>query len=174
MSIRIFDNKQPTLGKRVFVDESAVVIGEVTLADDVSIWPHASVRGDVHSISIGKSTNIQDGSVLHVSHDSEYTPGGFKLSIGEGVTVGHRAILHGCEIGHYCLVGMGAIVMDGATLADKVLLGAGSLVMQNMQLQGEYLWAGSPVRKIRPLTEPELEYLEYSAQHYVRLKDKYL
>jgi len=174
MSIRTFDNKQPESGNRVFIDESAVVIGDVTLGDDVSIWPHTTVRGDVHSISIGNSTNIQDGSVLHVSHDSQYSPGGYSLDIGDGVTVGHRAILHGCKIGNYCLVGMGAIVMDGASLEDKVLLGAGSLVMQNMQLQGGYLWAGSPVRKIRPLTEEQLEYLEYSAQHYVKLKDKYL
>jgi len=174
MSIRTFDNKQPESGNRVYIDESAVVIGDVTLGDDVSIWPHVAVRGDVHSIRIGNSTNIQDGSVLHVSHDSQYAPGGFSLDVGEGVTVGHRAILHGCEIGDYCLVGMGAIVMDGARLEDRVLLGAGSLVMQNMQLQGGHLWAGSPVRKIRPLTDEELEYLEYSAQHYIRLKDKYL
>ncbi len=174
MSIRKFDNKQPAVGKRVFVDESAVVIGDVTLADDVSIWPHVAVRGDVHSISIGNSTNIQDGSVLHVSHDSQYSPGGFALDIGERVTVGHRAILHGCNIGNECLIGMGAIVMDGARLEDRVLLGAGSLVMQGMALQGDYLWVGSPVRKLRPLTEQELEFLEYSAQHYVRLKDKYL
>jgi len=174
MSIRIFDNKQPKTGKRVFVDESAVVIGDVTLADDVSIWPHAAVRGDVQAISIGNSTNIQDGCVLHVSHDCQYAPGGFALDIGDGVTVGHRAILHGCVIGDYCLVGMGAIVMDGARLEDRVLLGAGSLVVPGKSLQGGYLWVGSPARMLRPLTEKELEYLEYSAKHYVALKDKYL
>lgn len=173
MSIRTFDNKQPSIGKRVLIDETAVVIGDVTLADDVSIWPHTSVRGDVHKISIGKCSNIQDGSVLHVSHDSRFAPGGYELSIGEGVTVGHRAILHGCEIGNYCLIGMAAVVMDGARLDDRVMLGAGSLVVPGKQLQGGYLWVGSPARKVRPLSEQELEYLEYSAQHYVRLKDKY-
>ncbi len=174
MSIRTFNGIHPKTGERVLIDETAVVIGDVTLADDVSIWPHTAIRGDVQKISVGSQTNIQDGSVLHVTHDSRYEPGGYGLEIGDGVTVGHKVILHGCQVGNHCLIGMGAVVMDGAILEEKVLLGAGSLVGPGKRLQGGHLWLGSPVRKVRPLSDDELAYLDYAAQHYVRLKDRYL
>lgn len=174
MSIKAFNNKQPSLGQAVYLDVSAVVIGNVSLADDVSIWPMAVVRGDVESISIGQGTNVQDGSVLHVSHASPYALKSQPLSIGKGVTIGHKAVVHGCSIGNYCLVGIGAIIMDAAVLEDYVMLGAGSLVPSGKILQSGYLYMGSPAKPVRPLSDTEKEFLEYSAQHYIQLKNRYL
>ena len=173
MTIRNFENHSPSIADTAFIDESAVVIGNVTIADDVSVWPLTAIRGDIHSISIGAGTNIQDGSVLHVTHDSEYSPGGFALSIGKSVTVGHKVILHACTIGDFCLVGMGSTILDGAILEDKVMLGANSLVSPGKRLEGGYLYLGSPAKKVRPLTDKEMTWLEYSACHYVELKNRY-
>ena len=174
MSMRKFKLQSPRVGKNVFIDETAVVIGDVTLADDVSIWPTAVIRGDVHSITIGEATNVQDGSVLHVSHVCDYSPEGFPLSIGQGVTIGHRAVVHGCTIGNYCLVGIGAIIMDGAVMEDYVMLGAGALVPPRKVLKSGYLYVGSPAKQVRALSGEEREFLEYSYQHYQQLKDEYL
>ena len=173
MSLRTFSGTKPVVGERVYVDESAVVIGRVTLADDVSLWPCVVARGDVNSISVGARSNIQDLSMLHVTHDGPYSPGGFPLMIGADVTVGHKCLLHACTIGDRCLIGMGAIVMDGAVIEDDVLLGAGSLVSSGKRLESGFLYRGSPAQKIRPLTAEEREMLRYSAAHYVRLKDRY-
>jgi carbonic anhydrase/acetyltransferase-like protein (isoleucine patch superfamily) len=156
------------------VDESALVIGRAVLGDDVSLWPYSVVRGDVNSIRIGARSNIQDLSVLHVTHDGPYSPGGFPLVIGADVTVGHRCILHACAIGDRCLIGMGSIVMDGALIEDDVLLAAGSLVSPGKHLEAGHLYRGSPAQSVRPLTDTEREMLIYSASHYVRLKDSYL
>lgn len=174
MTIRSFRNIQPSLGKSVFVDDSAVLIGDVHLADHVSIWPAAVLRGDIERIEVGEASNIQDGSVLHVSHDSPYSPGGYALKIGRSVTVGHKAVLHGCTVGDYCLIGIGAVVLDGAIIEDEVMLGAGSLVSPGKQLESGYLYVGTPAKRIRPLKEEEKQFLRYSAQHYVHLKDEYL
>lgn len=174
MPLRSFQSQAPVLGKRVYLDDTALVIGQVSLADDVSLWPYAVARGDVNTIRIGARSNIQDASVLHVTHDGPYTPGGVALSVGEDVTVGHRCLLHACSIGSRCLIGMGSIVMDGALVEDDVLLGAGSLVSPGKRLQSGYLYRGSPVRQIRLLTDAEREMLRYSAAHYLRLKDIYL
>jgi carbonic anhydrase/acetyltransferase-like protein (isoleucine patch superfamily) len=174
MSLRTYNNKSPKLGQDVYIDEAATVIGEVSIADDSSIWPQAVVRGDVNRITIGARSNIQDQCVLHVTHDSERQPGGFGLQIGDEVTIGHGVILHGCEISDGCMIGMGSMVMDGATLEDEVMLAAGSLVTPGKQLDGRYLWVGRPARKQRALTADELDYLRYSAAHYVRLKNSYL
>jgi len=132
------------------------------------------VRGDVNRIRIGARSNIQDLSVLHVTHDGPYSPGGFPLKIGRDVTVGHRCILHACSIGDCCLIGMGSTVMDGAVIEDEVLLGAGSLVSPAKRLASGHLYRGSPAQQIRPLTEREREMLGYSSDHYVRLKNSYL
>lgn len=172
-NIRNFEDRIPQLADSVFVDDSAVVTGDVTIGDDSSIWPCCSVRGDIHSISIGARTNIQDGSVLHVTHDSEYAPGGNKLTVGDDVTVGHNVVLHACTIGDLCLIGMGAIVLDGAVVESGAMVGAGSLVPPNKVLEGGYMWLGSPVKKIRELTEKEKAFLKYSALHYVKLKDRH-
>jgi carbonic anhydrase/acetyltransferase-like protein (isoleucine patch superfamily) len=167
-------NKTPVLGQGVYIAETALVIGDVELGADASVWPMSVVRGDVHAIKIGAGTNIQDACVLHVTHDGEYTPGGHALSVGENVTIGHRVVLHGCRVGHHCLIGIGAIVMDGAVIEDEVILGAGSLVPPGRTLESEFLYVGSPVRKVRPLTEREKSFLRYSAHHYRMLKDAYL
>ncbi len=174
MTIRTLQNKVPAIADSAFVDESAVVIGDVTIGEDSSIWPMTVVRGDIEKITIGKRTNIQDACVLHVTHDSEYTPGGFPLRIGDGVTAGHRATLHACTIGDYCLIGMSATIMDGAVLGDRLIVGAGSLVPPGKQLAGGYLYVGTPAKQIRKLNEDELKSLEYSADHYVETKNMHM
>ena len=174
MSIRSFNNQSPKIGEAVFIDNSAVVIGDVTLADDVSVWPTAVVRGDVESIHIGAATNVQDGAVLHVSHAGKFSPQSHPLVIGKGVTIGHRAVVHACSIGDYCLVGIGAIVMDGAVLEDYVMLGAGALVPPGKRLESGFLYVGVPAKPSRSLLDSEKAFLEYSAEHYVILKNQYL
>ncbi len=160
----------PQIGLRVMIDASSVVIGDVRIADDVSVWPLVAIRGDVNYVSIGQRSNIQDGSVLHVTHKSSYKPEGNPLIIGEDVTVGHKVMLHGCTIGNRVLVGMGSILLDGVVVGDDVMIGAGSLVPQNKQLESGYLYFGNPVKQIRPLTEAEREGLKYSANNYVKWK----
>ena len=172
--IRSFKNITPVLGNNVYVDDSAVVIGDVVVGDDVSIWPTTVIRGDVESIRIGDGTNVQDGSVLHVSHAGDYSPQGHPLTIGEGVTIGHRAVVHACTVGNYCLIGIGAIIMDDAVLEDYVMLGAGALVPPGKKLESGYLYVGSPAKQARPLKDTEKQFLEYSYKHYMRLKDEYL
>lgn len=174
MSIRSYSGFTPVFGARVYVDVAAVVIGKVTVGDDASIWPASVVRGDVHSITIGARTSIQDGSVLHVTHDGPYAPGGRALLVGTDVTVGHRVVLHACTIGNHCLVGMGSIVMDDVVTDDFVIIGAGSVVTPGKRLEARSLYVGSPARRVRELTTQEIEFLSYSAAHYVRLKEKYL
>lgn len=175
MSMRQFQGHLPKIGKRVYIDSMSVVVGRVTLADDVSVWPHVAARGDVNFIEIGARTNIQDNSVLHVTHDGPYTPdGGIPLVIGADVTVGHRCILHACTIGDRVLVGMGAILMDGVVVEDDVLIGAGTLVPPGKRLESGWLYRGNPMEKARRLKDAEIEMLKYSAEHYVRLKDRYL
>lgn len=172
--LRPYQKTFPQLGQRVMVDTSSVVIGDVRIADDVGIWPLVVIRGDVNYVAIGARSNIQDGSVLHVTHKSSYNPEGQPLLIGEEVTVGHKVMLHGCTIGNRVLVGMGSIVLDGAIIEDDVMIGAGSLVPQNKRLESGFLYLGSPVKQIRPLKEAEIEGLRYSANNYVRWKDEYL
>jgi carbonic anhydrase/acetyltransferase-like protein (isoleucine patch superfamily) len=134
----------------------------------------AVIRGDVHSIAIGSSCSIQDGAVLHVTHDGPYSPGGKALILGHGITVGHQAVLHACTVDDYCLIGMGALILDGAHLKQHVMVAAGSVVAPNKTLESGYLYLGNPAKAFRKLTEQELEFLAYSAEHYVRLKNRYL
>ena len=164
----------PSLGARVLIDPTAVVMGDVWLGDDVSVWPHAAMRGDVQIIRIGARTNIQDGTVLHVTHEGPYNPDGFPLHIGDDVTVGHRALLHGCTVGDRVLVGMGAIIMDKVVVEDEVMIAAGSLVTPGKRLRSGHLYAGSPARQVRTLSESEQRFLQYSADGYVSLKQRYL
>lgn len=174
MAIREFERIAPKLGHRVYIDPSAVIVGDVEVGDDSSIWPFVAARGDVNAIRIGARTNIQDGSVLHVTHDGPYTPGGIPLRVGDDVTVGHKAMLHACTVGNRCLIGMGAILMDGVVVEDEVFVAGGTLVPPGKRLLAGYLYRGSPAQQARPLTDAELDMLRYSAQHYVRLKDRYL
>ncbi len=172
--LRPYRNLYPQVGEKVMVDATSVVIGDVRIADDVGIWPLVVIRGDVNYVEIGARSNIQDGSVLHVTHKSSYNPEGNPLIIGEDVTVGHKVMLHGCIIGNRVLVGMGSILLDGAVIEDDVMIGAGSLVPQNKRLESGYLYLGSPVKQIRPLKEEEIAGLKYSANNYVKWKDEYL
>lgn len=174
MNIRTYRNFAPALGARVYVDPSAVVIGRVKLGDDSSIWPTAVLRGDVHAIEVGARTSIQDGSVVHVTHDGPYAPGGRSSRIGSDVTVGHRVTLHACTIGDKCLVGMGSVVLDDVVMEECVMLGAGSVVPPGKRLEARSLYVGSPARKVRDLRPAEIEFFSYSAAHYVHLKDEYL
>ncbi|MFG0516698.1 gamma carbonic anhydrase family protein [Kluyvera intermedia] len=172
--LRRYKDLFPVIGDRVMIDASSVIVGDVRLADDVSIWPLVAARGDVNYIQIGARSNIQDGSVLHVTHKSAKNPQGNPLIVGEDVTVGHKVMLHGCTIGNRVLVGMGSILLDGVIVEDDVMIGAGSLVPQHKRLESGYLYLGSPVKQIRPLKEAELEGLRYSANNYVKWKDDYL
>ncbi|MEE9358153.1 gamma carbonic anhydrase family protein [Candidatus Vondammii sp. HM_W22] len=171
--IRPFVGKSPIIARDAWIDPSAVIIGDVEVGMQSSVWPLCVVRGDIQSIQIGERSNIQDGSVLHVTHDSSFNPDGFPLIIGDDVTVGHKVMLHGCEIGHHCLIGMGSVVMDGAVLEPYLILAAGSLVPGGKVLEERHLWRGSPARKVRALTEEELAYLDYVAGNYVQLAEQY-
>ncbi len=173
-SLRSFQGKTPVLGDGVFIDPSAVVQGEVKLADDVSVWPQVSIRGDMHWIRVGARSSVQDGCVLHITHAGPYNPDGYPLEIGADVTIGHAAVLHGCRIGDRVLVGMGATVMDGAVVEDEVVIAAGALVTPGKTLRSGYLYAGSPAREVRPLSQKERDYFRYSANNYVRLKNQHL
>ena len=173
MSIRHFQNIKPKIAKSTFVDETALVLGDVIIGENCSIWPMTVIRGDVNTIQIGNNTNIQDNSVLHVTHDGPYNPGGYDLKVGSNVTVGHRVILHGCHIFDSCLIGMGATIMDGVIIESHTLVGAGSLVPPNKHLESGYLWMGSPARKIRKLTNDEIESIDYSAKNYSLLKEQH-
>lgn len=175
MTVSPYKSTTPTLGSRTFIHETAQVIGDVVLGDDASIWPFCVVRGDVNHIRIGARTNIQDLTVVHVTHDGPYTPdGGIPTIIGDDVTVGHKALIHACTVGDRCLIGMGAILMDGVVVEDEVIVAAGSLVSPGKRLEARSLYRGSPARRVRDLTATEIEQLQYSAEHYVRLKDSYL
>ena len=175
MHLRPYLDHVPSLGERVYIDPAATVIGDVVLGDDVSIWPGTIVRGDVNFIRIGARTNIQDGSVVHVSHDGPHAKlGGFATVIGSDVTIGHKAIVHACRIEDAVLIGMGAIVLDGAIVRRHGFVGAGALVAPGKEIGERELWLGNPARKVRMLSDAEVDALFYSAQHYVRLKDQYL
>ncbi|GAB0153519.1 gamma carbonic anhydrase family protein [Marinobacterium sp. BA1] len=173
MNIRPYQGMTPKLGERVFVDPSAVVLGDVEIGNDSSVWPLVVIRGDMHRIRIGRCSSIQDGSVLHITHAGPYNPDGFPLIIGDHVTVGHQAMLHGCTIGDRVLVGMGAMIMDGAVVENEVIVGAGSLVPPGKTLKSGYLYVGRPAKPQRELTEQERAFFTYTAENYSRLKDKH-
>ncbi|MEO8419065.1 MAG: gamma carbonic anhydrase family protein, partial [Methylophilaceae bacterium] len=173
-SIEAYLGNMPQIAAGVYIHPTATVIGDVVLGEDVSVWPGTVIRGDVNHIRIGMGTNVQDLSLLHVSHNSSWEPSGVPLIIGNNVTIGHKVILHGCTLQDECLIGMGSIVMDKAVVQKHVLVGAGSLVPEGKVLESGYLYLGSPARKIRKLTEKELAHFMYSAEHYMRLKNNYL
>jgi carbonic anhydrase/acetyltransferase-like protein (isoleucine patch superfamily) len=165
----------PRFGARIYIDPTATVIGDVVLGDDVSVWPQTVIRGDVNFVRIGARSNVQDGVVIHVSHDGPHAKlGGFATVIGSDVTIGHKAILHACQVEDAVLIGMGAIVLDGALVKKHAFIGAGALVPPGRTVGEGELWVGNPARKVRMLSDAEIEGLHYSAQHYVRLKDEYI
>ncbi len=167
--IRNFEQYSPVIDAEAWLDPACLVIGDVHIGAESSVWPGTVVRGDIHRIRIGRKTNIQDGCVLHNSHDGPYMPGGSPLTVGDRVTVGHKAILHGCEVQDECLIGMGAIVMDKAVIESGVMLGAGSLVPPGKTLASGYLYTGSPARQARPLNDREKAYFRYAAEYYAEL-----
>jgi carbonic anhydrase/acetyltransferase-like protein (isoleucine patch superfamily) len=173
-NIQPYQGILPQTGSGVYIHPMASVIGDVVLGNDVSVWPGTVIRGDVNHIRIGAGTNVQDLSVLHVSHKSSWDPAGASLIIGNNVTVGHKVILHGCMIEDECLIGMGSIIMDKVVVQKHVLIAAGSLVPEGKVLESGYLYMGSPAKKIRALTEKELGHFMYSAKHYIKLKNNYL
>ncbi|MEA5123815.1 gamma carbonic anhydrase family protein [Xanthomonas floridensis] len=172
--IRPFLDHTPQLGERVYIDPACTIIGKVSLGDDVSVWPGTVIRGDVNHVQIGARTNVQDGTIIHVSHHSPFNKAGYPTIIGADVTVGHGTILHACTIEDLCLIGMGACVLDGATIKRYGFVGAGAVVGPGKVVGEAELWLGNPARLARTLSDTEIESLHYSAQHYVRLKDQYL
>lgn len=174
MNIRPFLDRHPVLADGVYVDPAAHVIGDVGIGADSSIWPCAVVRGDVNRITIGARSNIQDGTIIHVTHDGPYTPGGIETVIGDDVTIGHGAIIHACTIEDACLIGMHATVMDGAIVRRHGFLGAGAVLPPGKEVASGELWLGSPARRVRELSAEQIQALYYSASQYVRLKDQYL
>ena len=173
MTIRTFQGISPKIAASAYVDETAVIIGDVTIGEEASIWPMVVARGDVQSITIGQRTSIQDGTILHVAHDSEHVPGGYPCVVGANVTVGHRAVLHACRVGDNCIIGMSATIMDGAVVESGTMIGAGSLVPVGKKLESGYLYVGAPVKQVRKLTADEIRYLDYSASLYVNLKNNH-
>ncbi len=172
-NIRSYLEHTPQVDNSCYIDSMAVVIGDAHLAENVSVWPFAVVRGDVNSIRIGKNSNVQDHCMLHVSHKKADKPEGSPLIIGEDVTIGHHVILHGCTIGNRVLVGIKTVILDDVIIEDDVMIGAGSLVPPRKRLESGYLYVGSPVQKVRPLTDKEKEFLPYSARHYVKVANNY-
>ncbi|MBT0586645.1 gamma carbonic anhydrase family protein [Alteromonas oceanisediminis] len=174
MALHAYKGITPTLAENCYIDNSAVLYGDITLGKDTSIWPLVAARGDVNHIRIGERTNVQDGSVLHVTRTSERFPAGFPLIIGDDVTIGHKCMLHGCTLGNRILVGMGAIIMDGAVIEDDVFIGAGTVVPPNKVLESGYLYVGNPMTQRRKLTDDEVSFLKQSAVNYVKLKNEYI
>ena len=174
MAIRAYKNKLPVLGRGVFIDDSAQVIGDVELGDNCSVWPCAVIRGDTHRIRIGHRCSIQDNSTLHTTHAGPFNSDGFALTLGDDITVAHNAVLHGCILEDRILVGIGVTVLDGAVIESETILGAGCLVPPGKRLEGGYLYVGSPAKQARPITKKEREFFTYTTAHYARLKDDYL
>lgn len=174
MAVASYLNISPTLGDRVYLHPSCQVIGDVKIGDDSSVWCNTVLRGDVNRIVIGRGTNVQDLTMGHVSHKTADKPDGSPLIVGDYVTVGHSVILHGCTIGNECLIGMGSIIMDDAVIPDRVMIGAGSLVSPGKVLEGGMLYMGRPAKAVRRLTDEEIAYRKYSAEHYMRVKNNYL
>ena len=169
MPIRSFKGINPQISANCYVDKQSILIGDVAVKSESSIWPGVVIRADINSVTIAEKTNIQDNTVIHVTHASKYNPSGYATNIGSCVTVGHKSILHGCKIYDNCLIGMGSIIMDGAIVHENVIIGAGSIVSPGKTLESGYLWLGSPAKKVRKLTNEELEFIQYSANHYAKL-----
>lgn len=172
-NIRSFKSISPKIHESTYVDDSAVIIGDVRIDEQCSIWPCAVIRGDVQRISIGAYSSVQDNSTLHVTHDSQYTPGGNALVIGNYVTIAHGAVIHGCTIGNEVMIGMNATVLDKAIIDDQVMIAAGAVVGPGKHLASGFLYVGSPIRQARKLTEDELNFLHYVAANYAKLKEEY-
>ena len=171
--IRSFRGVTPRIGENSYIDESAVVIGDVEMGDNCSVWPLTVIRADINKIRIGNNTNIQDGSVLHVTHQGPFSPDGAELHIGDQVTVGHKVLLHGCRIGNQCLIGMGSIVMNGAKIGRNSIVGAGSVITEGKEFPERSLIIGSPARIIRTLDDGQVQKMGSAARFYVANGPRY-
>lgn len=169
-----FEGKNPEMGERTWVHPSSTLIGDVRLGEDVSIWPGVIIRADVNHVEIGDRTNIQDGSIIHVTNLEANPPYGFPTIIANDVTIGHGAMLHGCTIEEGVLIGMRAVLLDGSRVEKHSILGAGALLAPGKVVRSGEVWVGAPARRIKVLTDKEIEGLYHSAQQYVTLKDRYL
>ncbi|MCJ7631306.1 gamma carbonic anhydrase family protein [Candidatus Bathyarchaeota archaeon] len=167
MPIHEFKGKMPKIDSTVFVDDSATVVGDVIVGMGSSVWPNAVLRGDSGAIRIGKNVSLQDNVVIHSKTHGQ-------VVIGDNVSVGHGAILHGCEIGSNVVVGMGAIVMDDAKIGDWVIIGAGAVVTENMLVSSKSLVLGIPGRVVDQLDEEKLRYIRENTEEYVELAKQYL
>lgn len=174
MSIRSHAGLYPKIAAGVYIDPDSVVIGDVEIGTGSSVWPMTVIRGDIHRIRIGERTSVQDGSILHVTHAGPFNPDGFPLIIGDDVTIGHKAMLHGCTIGNRILIGMAAVIMDGVVVQDEVIIAAGTLVPPGKVLESGYLYKGNPARQARPLSDKELSFFNYTSKRYVDLARKYI
>lgn len=174
MTLFSFQDISPTLADRVFVSSQSSVIGHVTLGHDTSVWPFASIRGDLLPIEIGCGTNIQDHACLHTTAPNALSPKGHALRIGQHVTIGHHATLHGCQIDDFVLIGIGAIVLDGVYIPEDVMVAAGCVVPPGKNLESGYIYVGNPARKHRALSETEKEHIRHNARSYIKQKNIYL
>jgi len=165
--IRVFEGITPKIADSVYIEETAIVIGDVVVGEESSIWFNTVVRGDVHQIRIGRRTNIQDLCVVHVTHDTHPTV------LGDEVTVGHHVILHGCTVNDRVLIGMGAILMDGVVIGEDCIVGAGALVTERTVVPPKSLVLGSPAKIKRPVTEQELAWIRESAANYIGYARRY-
>jgi carbonic anhydrase/acetyltransferase-like protein (isoleucine patch superfamily) len=166
--IRTFQGIKPTVPQSCFVEDTAVVIGDVVMGEHCGVWFNAVIRGDVNYIRLGDRTNVQDLCMLHVTHDTH------PLIIGDEVTIGHSVVLHGCTIKDRVLVGMGAIIMDGAVIGEDSVVGAGALVVEGTVVPPKSVILGSPARVLRPATDEELAWIKESAENYVKYSRQYL
>ncbi|MEZ0323572.1 MAG: gamma carbonic anhydrase family protein [Hydrogenothermaceae bacterium] len=166
--IKPFKGKYPKIHPSAFVAENAIIIGDVEIGQDCSIWYNVVIRGDVNFIRIGDRTNIQDGTIIHVDHKR------YPTVIGSNVTIGHNVMIHACTIEDYCLIGMSSTVMDGVVVGKQSIVGAGALVTPGKIIEPQSLWAGVPAKFVRKLTEEELSLLEKSAENYVKYKNIYI
>jgi len=154
-------DKSPVWGQDCFIAENATIVGDVTMGDKCSVWFNAVIRGDVNYIRIGNNSNIQDGAVIHCTYNGAAT------DIGNYVSIGHNALVHGCVLKDHTLVGMGAIVMDNAVVEEYVIIGAGSVVLEKTVCESGYLYAGTPAKKIKPLTDEQRAMLDKLPNNYV-------
>jgi len=173
VTLRTYQNHTPTLGAGAFVDISAVVIGDVEIGADSSVWPLTVIRGDMHRIRIGARTSVQDGCVLHITHAGPFNPDGFPLLIGDDVTIAHKVMLHGCTVGDYSLIGINAVILNGAKIGKHCIIGANSLIGEGKEIPDGSLVMGSPGKVVRDLTDEQKKLLEASAAHYVHNGQRY-
>ena len=174
MAIRKFKNSKPLIHETAYIDEKSTIIGDVTIGRESSVWPETVIRGDVQKVLIGDRTNIQDGSILHVTSDNDFTPGGLPLIIGNDVTIGHGAILHACTIKDKSLIGIGSIILDGAIIESNSMIAAGSLVGPGKKIKSGILYKGTPAKPVRELSEKEIEYISFSSKHYIKTMKEHL